>query len=512
MPTFPSLIAMILEAFRLITAQPGPPAALFIPARDLIVASAGPEQAALPDPWPTIDQAAAIYAQTLEDVRARYNPPGAPGIVAFTTPEILLYTPQADGSDRLERDAALLCLSMLEERGFFELLARTPAMGVGLCLEPAGPSRSSGGMVECDRVGTLRQLARAIAARSVPAREAGDWDRVIAGVEQQMALVRIGAHQLSRQPRVLRNRTLVSMLRDVSSWTLTGRVPAERAGAMLAAIDRQSRLPTPAAAIGVQELELNALIARTHTLDPGTPGQGRLLVSQARAAVLDPSAPMVLGDPLGGNDRAALDILGPLEWPDLGPVLNVAGVHYATRARAGGVAGEYVRRCAAVAALPYREQAAALNDLEQWAHALPSSDWLVRLYALGGVPGVRALLRDEADLRMRLDGVRLMLAIEAYRAKNNRLPAALGDLVPGLIKGLPVDPYSGSSFVYTVTDAAAFAPGTGYVLYSVWDDATDNKGVRTGARNQWGLAPNRRANCDFIVNDLADARENAAAP
>ncbi|MBY0261112.1 MAG: hypothetical protein K2Q20_02135, partial [Phycisphaerales bacterium] len=115
MPAFSTLLSLVIEAFRLITAQPGPPAALFVPARDVVVEAAGPEQAGLPDPWPVIDEAAAIYARTLEDVRARYNPPGpgggaagAGGVggVAFSSPEILLYPPQADGTDRLERDAA----------------------------------------------------------------------------------------------------------------------------------------------------------------------------------------------------------------------------------------------------------------------------------------------------------------------------------------------------------------------------------------------------------------------
>lgn len=506
MPAFSTLLSLVIEAFRLITAQPGPPAALFVPARDVVVEAAGPEQAGLLDPWPVIDEAAAIYARTLDDVRARYNPPGAGGGaaaagVAFSSPEILLYPPQADGTDRLERDAALLCLSLLEQRGFFDLLARLPAMGVGLCLEPAG-GRS--GMVECDRLNSLRSLSRAIAARAVPAREAGDSARVIAGVEQQMALVRIGASQVSRQPRLFRNRVLVSLLRDISAWTVSGRVPSAQAAELLGAIERQNRLPEPGAFLKVQGLELSALIARSHTLDAD--GDGRLLIHQCREALVDPSGAFSFGDPALEAD------LGPLVWPDLGTLLNVAGVNYAKRSRTVELAREYVRRSADAAAAEPAGRAKALSEVEIWARDLPQSDWVVRMYALAAVPAIRTMLRDEADVRMRLGGVRLMLAIEAYRAKNNRLPMKLDDLSPVLLKTVPLDPYSGQPFVYRVTDAAAFAPGTGYTLYSVWDDGADNKGLRTSAKNQWATPPNRRANCDYIVNDALDARDHLAEP
>ena len=503
MPTLSTLLSLILEAFRLITAQPGPPELLFEPARELVVEAAGPDQAGLPDPWPVIDQAAAIYAQAINDVRLRYSPPGGPAIVLFTSPEVLLYTPQADGSDGLERDAALLCLSLLEQRGFFDLLARLPAMGVGLCLEPAGGwGGKRPGMVECDRLNTLRSLSRAAAARSVPAREAGDFARVVAGVEQQLALARIAAAQVSRQPRLFRSRVMVALLRDVSSWALTGRLPPAQAGEMLAAIERQARLPEPSAFLKVQGLELQTLIAASHTLDPG--GDGRLLIHQYRQTLLDPAGAFSFGDPGQEPD------LGPLLWPDLGPLLNVAGVNYATRARSLELAREYVRRSAAVGGEPHPRRARALTELEAWARALPRSDWVVRMYALSATPTIRAMLRDDSDVRMKLDGARLMLAIEAYRARQTRLPATLDDLVPGFLKSVPPDPYSGQPFVYRVTDAAAFVPGSGYLLYSVWEDGTDNKGLRTSAKNQWAAPPSRRTNCDYIVNDAADAREQAA--
>lgn len=70
---------------------------------------------------------------------------------------------------------------------------------------------------------------------------------------------------------------------------------------------------------------------------------------------------------------------------------------------------------------------------------------------------------------------RLALAIEVYRHRQGRLPERLDDLVPGVLEGLPRDPWAEEGrYRYRVTDASHL----GYVLYGVGLNGEDNGGVQ----------------------------------
>jgi len=61
------------------------------------------------------------------------------------------------------------------------------------------------------------------------------------------------------------------------------------------------------------------------------------------------------------------------------------------------------------------------------------------------------------------------LAVERYRLAKGRLPDALQELVPNFLENLPYDPRDGQQLRYRRRD-------TGYVLYSIGLDLTDNQG------------------------------------
>ena len=73
--------------------------------------------------------------------------------------------------------------------------------------------------------------------------------------------------------------------------------------------------------------------------------------------------------------------------------------------------------------------------------------------------------RSDASLR----GLRLLAAVELYRAEHAGLPPSLDALVPAYLKSLPPDPFSGSPFGYRVA-------GRAYRLYSVGPDRRDGGG------------------------------------
>lgn len=79
---------------------------------------------------------------------------------------------------------------------------------------------------------------------------------------------------------------------------------------------------------------------------------------------------------------------------------------------------------------------------------------------------IEAFARSAAETR----SVATALAVERYRLKNGRLPAALQDLVPEFTEAVPLDPYDGKPLRYRVD-------GNGYTVYSISINRTDDGGA-----------------------------------
>lgn len=79
------------------------------------------------------------------------------------------------------------------------------------------------------------------------------------------------------------------------------------------------------------------------------------------------------------------------------------------------------------------------------------------------------------DAAFAAGAARLALAVEVYRHRHGRLPERLDDLVPGVLEGLPRDPWAEDGrYRYRLTDASHL----GYVLYGVGLNGEDNGGVQ----------------------------------
>ncbi len=103
--------------------------------------------------------------------------------------------------------------------------------------------------------------------------------------------------------------------------------------------------------------------------------------------------------------------------------------------------------------------------------------------------------------RMERRGIRLLLAIEKYRAATGKVPEALAELVPGQLAKLPVDPWSGKPFVYRRVDPAQDQLGREFLLYSVGADRVDDGGIESKdgpARDLWLRMVER--GIDVIIN------------
>jgi hypothetical protein len=74
---------------------------------------------------------------------------------------------------------------------------------------------------------------------------------------------------------------------------------------------------------------------------------------------------------------------------------------------------------------------------------------------------------------------KLAIALRLYRMKNGEYPQALSLLAPDFVDKLPVDPFSGKDFIYR-------REGSGFVVYSVGPNMTDNGGVEDAKNRDAG--------------------------
>lgn len=77
-----------------------------------------------------------------------------------------------------------------------------------------------------------------------------------------------------------------------------------------------------------------------------------------------------------------------------------------------------------------------------------------------------AFVRNEATIRI----ARTALAVEEFRLSHGVLPSSLEECVPSFLATVPLDPYTGLDLHYQ-------AEGSGYTIYSVFDDLDDDGGT-----------------------------------
>lgn len=92
------------------------------------------------------------------------------------------------------------------------------------------------------------------------------------------------------------------------------------------------------------------------------------------------------------------------------------------------------------------------------------------------IPALDRAVQADSTLAPLIDGTRLMLVIELYRAKNDGYPASLDALAPEFIPAVPTDAFTGTPFGYRRLDTPDEF-GRSYILYSYGANAVDDKGA-----------------------------------
>ncbi len=130
----------------------------------------------------------------------------------------------------------------------------------------------------------------------------------------------------------------------------------------------------------------------------------------------------------------------------------------------------------------YERDYAALkrwSKLPAWKALRPGSDWdayidtVPKTYFFSRVLLGTAMSRAKiayARSKAETGGILVVAAINLYEKKNGRPPQSLAELEGDYISELPKDPFSGRDYVYKVR-------GSDWILYSVWDNLTDDGGA-----------------------------------
>jgi hypothetical protein len=116
----------------------------------------------------------------------------------------------------------------------------------------------------------------------------------------------------------------------------------------------------------------------------------------------------------------------------------------------------------------YYENRTKFDELNQQLNKAPA------IFRMAGMlfPNLEAAFLKEATLEAVLDSARLGIACKIYRNAHGNYPEKLSDLVPDILKALPLDPFTGKPYVYRMKDSD-------FIVYSLGSNLRDDEGRGT---------------------------------
>jgi hypothetical protein len=118
------------------------------------------------------------------------------------------------------------------------------------------------------------------------------------------------------------------------------------------------------------------------------------------------------------------------------------------------------------ATLPYYESEPTLSLIQQDVDDLPRT----RVLSHHLLPALTGVSRAQARHESTLDLMQMGLLLEQYYVDHGAYPESLDPISPALGGTLPVDPFTGDSYIYRPS-------GDTFLLYGVGIDRTDEGGV-----------------------------------
>jgi hypothetical protein len=124
-------------------------------------------------------------------------------------------------------------------------------------------------------------------------------------------------------------------------------------------------------------------------------------------------------------------------------------------------------RLEALAGVPYYQSRAELKAHDLQIEKRPRYDLSKML-----IGNAEAVFMKEAQIEAIMLASRAGLACRLYKSRNGSYPENLGALVPGILKEVPIDPFTGNPLIYR-------REGEGFIVYSFGSNQKDDGGRST---------------------------------
>lgn len=176
----------------------------------------------------------------------------------------------------------------------------------------------------------------------------------------------------------------------------------------------------------------------------------------------------IMRDPRKGAREVAQVLAGPGESPALSSQ-EQQSLARLIETQGAQMKAAYERDYAALkrwSKLPAWQALRPGHDWDAYMSRVPATSVFSRMLLKSLGRAKTAFARNEAEA----GGILIVAAIKLYEKKNGRPPSALSELKGDCISELPKDPFSGRDFVYKVR-------GNDWILYSVWENLTDDGGA-----------------------------------
>ncbi len=411
------------------------------------------------DAWPLLLEATVIFNEVEAAIMEMEFEP-RDGEAGFYLDFYRAYDPQFT-----DLEPERLALEMLHERGAFDRLAQAAARPKAV--RPLKGATTPLLNVLLPELMHFRNLAKARVAGMCLAVREGNGSEAAAALEQTLALARATGSQALLIDRLVGN-AIGALAAGQLRYVLQEEALDEATClALLAAMDRQRPWPPVELALEGERLFLLDTIQWSFT-DDGH-GDGRFDSSKA-------------GSLLGGS--TATGVGGRLQ-----------SMFLAGRAETTRLANDFFDKTVAESRLDPVARAASPFDADDFASKLSTRQLLKVM-----IPALGRVLQNDHVVRVQTQGTRLMLALEAYRARHGNYPARLEQLVPEILRELPADPTHGGPFAYRLLEADPH--GRGYLLYSTGLDQSDDGGALPAAtqRPHASLRDASATGIDYVIN------------
>ncbi|RNC82166.1 MAG: hypothetical protein ED559_10405 [Phycisphaera sp.] len=361
----------------------------------------------------------------------------------------------------LQRQLSLEALSRYEEVGVISRLDEIAASGVGVMPMPDSRDEMLI-MMDLTPLAEQRRLAKALRARMYLAVEQDDWETYTESFEHILAIGRLTGEQPFLIQRLVGIAIRSLALGAVTDDLMAGRLEDSALQGLGDAIERQGpMLPVEFAFRSELLWELDA-VQWMHTK------RGRLILSDG----------------------------GKLDWSGASrpKIVNVASLVFPRKAETEQWFREFHEMSIARSRLTPAERREQPVDPSWFEFS-----WQQYLQGIL-VPAMGSMMRTDEQARLIELGLRVMLAIERYRADQGALPGDLASLVPDYLEELPLDRYALGEVPlgYLVLDYID-EQGRDFLLYSVGADGEDNGG-QPHESNPMGALQSGAPGTDYVIN------------